>query len=383
LDIVATGFQGGQYGIYLVEIGGTPAFTFRNSGNIYYVRSTSVKGVAWNAPVMVRSGATQNVQMVSVGGLPAIASYINATTVGYDIASDVDGTSWTSVNITTGATFNTEYNYGIGVVEGNPVIVVGDSGVSTLYIRSSTADGKMVADWSSTIILPGMEGGSQISLINVNGNPAVAAATDGPGAAHIAYTRATNTTGALLSDWPSAVTVVPNNAAWVPSSVLAFDAATIQVGTETRPCVLFFNNGGTMPDGVYFLIADDANGTSWDVDTNAVQVTAQANNVKMFSMPDGRVLISYVDDFTLGDQVMLVMDGNNPTDISQTHIIDQARAHRSDSIGLLLFSDNSYGTCFCLSASPRDVFYVPSPADNPLFVDNVNISYIATGEIST
>lgn len=359
--------------VYLEEFDGKPGFMWQDPGaasNVYYVYATNSTGSGWNARKLVSSMAASTPN--AMGKIDGRAAFFVVTTgpasVEYSLATDFAGTSFNTIAIPN-ANADASIQISFAMVAGNPAIT-SSSATGVVYSRSSTTTGSAVMDWPAAVDIPGTTYGDESYLSIIDGNPAVLYAASG----ELFYVRATDTTG---TTWGAPIMVIPNNATWLVSQGVAIQLLEIEVGGVKRPMAHFYNAGGTNPAGRWFLIADDASGTSW-TDANAVQFgTVNTSGFQAAEMTDGRVLIAFVNNAGGSTLQMLIVDGDNPTDQTLINTVDPNRTHEDDALGLQKFGDR-YGLVF-LGLTGDVYYYISAELDNPLFLNDIAVTYVADG----
>ncbi len=182
----------------LALIEGVPAVSYRNatSGNLKFVKATSVAGTAWHPPVTVESsGQVKDASaLLFVGSVPAIG-YSGSGGLKYIVAQDQRGLSWYSPIIID--SFNAMFTGVSGaIIGGNPAFSYIET--SRKYLRYIRAENQMGSTWASPVVVA--TDGTKwkaTSLAYVNGAPAIAYGNYG--SASIEYKRSLDAEGI---NWP-------------------------------------------------------------------------------------------------------------------------------------------------------------------------------------
>ncbi len=280
-------------------VAGNPAISYYDSsnGDLWFARAEDPTGTRWSAPILVDSGGANDVGRYSslevVNGNPAI-SYYDATgdSLAYVRALDAEGSTWGTpvVNIGGGGGMHTS----LAVISGNPAIAWYDqNNQDLLFIRAIDADG---SDWGSSQSFPDPDVivGRRVTLLTVNGNPAIAYANPVDSMGY--YVRATDSLGGAWG-------------ARVPISDLVVDGHIAMAVVNGRPAIAF-HPGAELG----YVRAVDANGTSWGTPVILDSAGDVGHELSM-AIINGVPAISYEKDFDTTGDIKFVMakdaDGTN------------------------------------------------------------------------
>jgi hypothetical protein len=253
---------GSQY-CTLAVIKGNPAVVYwmSSSGELKYIRCADADGqtlAAWSNPSIVLKGPItvgEKPNLIDCNGNPAIL-YYEGGALKYRRATTANGTGntlgdWADPEITVVAAGANNFQQ-LALISGKPALVYIDSANAAQYVRATSATGAIALDWpAATVKISGADmPATWCGLAQANGNPAVCwydSALNG-----VKYVRATTTTGALIGDWPVAVTVVPG-----PSAGMYLSMAIIR----GRPAIAYDDNSGTSTKR--YVRALDTSGSAW------------------------------------------------------------------------------------------------------------------------
>lgn len=190
-------------------VDGNPAITMRDSVSDYlmYVRATDPGGNLWGEPIVIdnTSGAGLYSSLATIAGHPAVAYWCASTNeMRYRRATDSLGVTWTNPPVVLDGPLNV-FGVSMREVNGNPAVTYFDGGAVLLKYRRATSGagtGDLAADWIDAPFVIDNSGdvGGYPALAVISGNPAVAYWDAFNMEVH--YKRAVTATGALSGDWP-------------------------------------------------------------------------------------------------------------------------------------------------------------------------------------
>jgi PKD repeat protein len=179
-----------------------------------YMTASTTLGTAladWSAPVTLAPGSVDKVDLRLVNGKP-VATSIVGNELRYSAASTLDGSQaadWTTVTVE--ASVGNVWPAALATVQGHPALAYCSANDHLHYVRSASASGLSAGDWAGVLDL---DGGAYIvqegcSLAVIDGNPAIAYnnITD----LSLLYVRSTTATGEALADWSQRATLTPPN----------------------------------------------------------------------------------------------------------------------------------------------------------------------------
>jgi hypothetical protein len=220
----------------LAQVDGNPAIVYERGRelsdetvwDVAFARSSTSSGdnaMDWNQPVVLTSGLGDRFgpDLAVITGCPAI-TYVTDGSLLYQRALTSTGSAsedWgPTIVVSNNSCLRTA---SLDIIAGNPAIAfaskdhpAGGPYARQRYIRSSTDTGASASDWGPSVVVSSGETlYSEIagtSLAEVNGNPAItyvrsSGSIELPDTA-IKYTRSTNSTGELASDWIAPVVVL-------------------------------------------------------------------------------------------------------------------------------------------------------------------------------
>jgi PKD repeat protein len=328
VTVVADSSAGAGIEASLLMVNGKPAIAYGKVFDLCYVHSTTAAGdksTDWITPVVVDDGGEGNQvgvrpSLALIGGNPAISHYaFDLADLKYARSSTVDGdiaADW-STSITVDGTGNQGWESSLLEVQGNPAISsVQLSGTQHLrYYRSTTATGSSALDWTQIVDVDTNAGtGENNVLAIVNGTPAISYYLSG--SADLRYVRSNTANGAGPTDWATPVTVLAS------SNVGQFNSLAVVAG---NPAISFFDG---FPNNqmryVRSTTVDGNNASDW---SQLVTVDGTANTGKYSSLTviAGKPCIAY----TSGDPFV---DTNMELAVSSSATGEQA-GHWSHSPG--------------------------------------------------
>lgn len=256
--------------------------------DLKYVRALDAAGSAWGAPVTVVGGPGIEGELCSmtvVDGRPAICYFDRDTTpqpqsLWYVRALDANGTAWgTPVQVCWGQIGATSMT----VVNGRPAIGIVDVGLGV--VRLQVAMDTLGASWGPSVDVSSVGGSPsvlnrpRVSLIVVNGNPALAYNYNGA----LRYRRSSNAIGSFLST---------TEVVLAPMTPYSTDLSLAIV--NGRPAVAFQETGTTFD--LHYIRATDANGTTWGTALNLDPGPGSTGAYPSLAVIGGRPSVSYYDE---------------------------------------------------------------------------------------
>ncbi|MBN2081206.1 hypothetical protein JW859_03250 [bacterium] len=256
-------------GLYasLQVINGNPAVSYYNSGpsEVMYLRADDAQGSSWtNTPVVIDGpvGLSTSTSLAYIDGNPAIAyvdsgpdilKYRRATTAAGtgDTAAD-----WADAPLTLDASGNIGGFPSLKVISGNPAIAYWDAtNQEALYRRAVNTTGAAIGNWPvapARCSPAGVTVGGYISLLEVNGRPAVSFFESAIGS--LQYIRASTSSGAVTADWPIVTIQVASGGGAGQWNSLAL--------VNGRPAIAWVQSGPWL--GLFYSRATDNHGTTWN-----------------------------------------------------------------------------------------------------------------------
>ncbi len=195
--------------INLADVAGNPALAWTDQATLRYTRATGADGdgsdpADWaNAPfILDNSGQVDwQPQLEVVAGKPAICyiNYVNKQARYIRAITDTGATpaEWPAVSIIVSGAHSCTNRVDLAIVNGRPAISFYDTPLSgLLYVRASTAEGLLVADWPVPleVSLGEKQGFNYHSLAIIDGFPALAYRDDEFGS-RTSYRRALDADG--------------------------------------------------------------------------------------------------------------------------------------------------------------------------------------------
>ena len=220
----------------------------------------------------------RSTSLAIVDGNPAVA-YFDETNLNLEFvrASDISGSTWNSP-VTVDNSGNVSGSFiSLVVVDGNPAIAYRDNADGIQYVRATDATG---SSWGTPVDIDGSISGGSPSMEIVNGNPAVA--FNDITNSDLEFVRANDATGAT---WGAVVTVTSTNSVGQAPSLAIVNG---------RPAIAFYDS--TNGDLLY-VRASNINGSGWNA-VRTVDSSDDAGRAKnSLEVIDGRPAIAYLDDF--------------------------------------------------------------------------------------
>jgi PKD repeat protein len=336
-------------GASVAIVNGNPALAYKRStgSDVVYCRATASDGSSWGSPVVVAnlSSGAYETHLVVANGKPAL-TYTDANShLLYLQADDANGTSWTTGNSIT-INGNTSYGSSLAIIEGNPAISYGDGSSNSLqYKRATNTDGSA---WGSahTVNSGGTNGGSDSTLADVDGMPAVAFffwnSTAG-----VRYRRASAVDG---SSWNSAVDISTNGTA---NNSAEFPSLGVVNG---NPAVCYYDRSNT---SLRYRRGADADGTSFNGEVVVVSGGDDGNTSKLL-YTNGVPYIAYHD--ANADTLRLIFGGDaNGATWGTSSLIDSGPNGAGGYIDMVPISTHLGIACDALGATVDEIHfdYVP------------------------
>jgi len=279
----------GEYSSMAI-VDGNPAITMydSNSGFLLYMRATDPGGNLWEeARVIDASGASIYTSLAVIAGHPAVSYFVApAFEVRYLRADDPQGASWTSTPVVIEVTSSMATD--LAEVNGNPAVIYTDNGFNLRYRRATSAagTGDTAADWAALPFT--LENAGDVdspSLEIISGNPAVA--YQNIFMQEVRYRRATTSTGENFGDWPVAYA----RASPLGVSVGGY-VSLLEV--NGRPAVCYYENGISSLQYVRALNSTGAVTDDWPVVGVQVASGGNDGWHNSMAIVDGRPCISFV-----------------------------------------------------------------------------------------
>ncbi len=268
--------------------GGSDGFAIKNSANdlyhLYFASPVDNTATSWNVPVKIAEakGAQRNLSAASMAGGPAVAYYLYKSVVDdfpddgdllYCQATAADGSAW-NTPVVVSETGDIGRYPDLWNVNGNPAIVsrlstAADAG-SGKYIRATAADGSVWGSFQD--VGPAGTNGAFFQMMNVNDGgvkPAVAMQVGTGGQFRLGFQVADDADGA----------------GWTPADTVVFSSNDRGYGIDMRhfgatPWIAFQDS---IAGRIYFTKADDVAGSSWAVESFAID-TADGSFPASFSL---------------------------------------------------------------------------------------------------
>jgi PKD repeat protein len=309
LHTIDSGNQAGRYASIAI-IGGRPAMVWKrgSTNDVVYSRANDATGATWGAPVIVAaSGNVGNYSdLVEANGRPAVTYVDGNSDLFYLRAEDATGSAWVQSNAIT-LDSGSAYAASLAIIGGNPAVAYGESTLNGIKFRRATNSSGTAWAAATTVNSGGTNGGSDCSLAEVNGMPAVAyffwTANAG-----VAYRQATNVAGTA---WGGQINIstdpVVNNSAISPSLAVV----------NGNPAISFKLRSD---NSLRFIRASDANGGAWG---GIVAVATGGNfaNANMLAYINGLPYIAFHDE--TNDTLRLVAGSNaNGSAWAASNLID-------------------------------------------------------------
>lgn len=242
-ELITVDENGEKPSIALIE--GHPAISYfdRKTGALEFVRAGDAEGKLWGDPIVVDGGQAPTglfSSMAVIDGRPAISYHaIRTQTMKYVISKDSLGVDWeTPVSFPGQGGVNTS----LRVVDGRPAILDRGDGSGVRFSIAHSPDG--LGEWSSKKIAPEIEVGVSLSMVVLEGRPAIAFNTSHSQGGKVYYAIADEVTG---ENW---------SLRQVASQAPRFSMAVV----DGRPAMLL---GGFQPPR--YLIASDIDGKEWEI----------------------------------------------------------------------------------------------------------------------
>jgi hypothetical protein len=233
-------------GVALAVVSGNPAVAYWGPGStsLNYVRANSPTGASaadWGPPAVVDTGTKTGYEpsLAVVDGNPAIAYYdVDGQALKYARASTAGGNAsgdWHAVELN--AVVSQQPS--LAVVDGHPAISYYDGTNGDLcFARATTTTGSSAADWHILLLDDG-DGpaggtGHYSSLTLVDGNPAISYRDATTQFMH--YIRSSSASGSSLGDWTTRITLTDalKSRNGYTSSLVVWNGAPLVCYTDTN-----------------------------------------------------------------------------------------------------------------------------------------------------
>lgn len=281
-SIDATSTHVNQY-ITMALINGRPAMAYRGgesgSFDLYYIRASNTIGTAWGAPIAIYTNDyISYCSLAEVDGAPAIAFYDSASdNMLYVRATDADGDTWGPV-VTVWTNGNSGQFASLAVINGNPAIsFLYTTSNELLYARATDSQGSA---WATPVRAATNAGSYGTSLLEVNGNPAIAYCSEDN---ELMFVRGNDTSGFT---WQTPV-IASTNAGWYASMAIV----------QTNPAIAF---SGTSDYDLFYVRSSNVNGTAW-FETEVVDTNGYAGLYPHLAVLSNYPAITYIET---GDDVL-------------------------------------------------------------------------------
>ncbi len=302
--------NGAGWYVGIAIIGGRPAMAWKRNttGDVIYSRANDATGNTWGAPITVAaSGSVGNyVDLVEANGRPAVIYTDSNSDLFYLRAEDATGSAWVQSNAVT-LDSGTVYSASLALIGGNPAVAYAEGTLNGIKFRRANDTSGATFAAATTVNSGGTNGGSDCSLAEVNGMPAVAYFFWN-GNAGVAYRQAANATGTA---WNGQVNLstdsVVNNSALAPSLAVVNGVPAISFKLRSD-------------NSLRFIRASDANGAAWGSIVTAASggTLADANKLAFIN---GLPYIAYHDE--TNDTLRLVAGSNiNGSAWNASNLID-------------------------------------------------------------
>lgn len=269
----------------MATINGLPANAFTGAPNTtlhFAVNSAADGSGIWDVSEIV-SGETllSWVSLAEIGGRPAV-SFIDDGDLRYAINALPDGSgTWTVVDVVAGPAFSDGTSL-CALSSGNPAIsAYNSSGQDSIYAYSSTATGSVPGDWSYLSYDGTLAVGAHSSLELVDGNPAISYQATLTGT--LKYAWSTSADGAVPGDWTS-VTVDAAGGLGQYTSLAVVDGSP----------AISYQDAAT--NALKYAIASTSNGADAGDWTTVVIDSTGGGFYPSLLVVDGRPAIGYYDD---------------------------------------------------------------------------------------
>ena len=291
--IVDSGTQSGIVGLTTSQalINGNPAIAYYDTMNddLKYMRALDAAGTTWGAPISIDTTGNVGVytSLAVVNGNPAISYYDSSNLdLKYVRALDTNGATW-GAPVTLDSSGSVGTHTSLAVVNGNPAIGYYDSTNRFLkYVRANTPSGTLMADWDAPVTLTNTNAsylGQNISLVVVNGHPAMSYFTGDAGGS-LYYVRSTTASGSLAADWTGLKIIEEIGAVGFYPSMAVVNGHPAVSYTDDTLHVLKYSR------------ALDANGTNWGTPAilDSIGTGFVEQNISLVVI-NGNPAISYYD----------------------------------------------------------------------------------------
>jgi hypothetical protein len=242
----------------------------------------------WNIEEFSPSAGSIKPGLVVVDGRPAMVyTFFQsdpsfAFLPSYTRASDVEGSSW-STPVVLDTVGIGDYEPSLALIGGTPMLayIVDDGDTNPAYLV--TPKDALGAEWNDPVEIPNTGGIQELSFTEVNGKPAIAFTSAGK----VLFTIATTVNG---SSWDAPVTI---------ESGIQPGFISLAV-VEGKPAVCYQQRTAANKNKLDFVIAANADGSSWNAPVNIVQPTGSRRLERKGFIPslvvvDGRPAVAYYD----------------------------------------------------------------------------------------
>ena len=244
----------------------------------------------WNVEEISPSTVGQKTGLVVVDGRPAVVFWVlqvdpsHGFLLSYTRATDVEGSSWSAPVILATLDFGDNATPSLELVGGIPMYAyIGDNGDTDVAFLVTSKDA-LGAEWNDPAEIPTGTGTVQwLSFVEVNGKPAIAFITSSA----LKFIMAATVDG---TSWNAPVTI---------ESGIQPGFISLAV-VDGRPAICYQQRVSTNKDRLDFVIAADADGSSWNEPVNIVQPTGATSLERKGYFPslvvvDGRPAVAYYD----------------------------------------------------------------------------------------
>jgi len=259
--------------------------------------SQTITAHGWVSHSITSSTETAlHISAAMVDGHPALAWITQSTPgsvyVSYTRAADADGERW-DAGISSqdwGVSSSAELSCSLAVTGGVPAIAFIDGIQQVRYLRASDSQGN---NWpAAASIVTGGPAANSISLVEVDGAPAIAFAGDGADAGKLFYIRSSTADGSFWGAGLKEVSAGPADGR--SATLLPFD----EPGVGIVPLILHWNDATFE---MKFEQGDDADGGSWQAQRSIAPADLCKGNAAAALISGSPAFVCYGSDSVLLD----------------------------------------------------------------------------------